>query len=177
MAKWSITDLLNIPANLLDLPLLERVYIPNLVPSLFTFNKAHAKLINNRTSSPCLSKVLCKWNKEHWYAPDGGRNLHRFSSLNCYCTSLHPQCAGSKPRTCSSSNTSLSASLRLAHPQCSLTWLSTPSRLNMKPRYTCRSCKSCPCSSGCCPSRNCSPSSHYHFWSWYQHRGCLNSHR
>ena len=65
MAKWSIPDLLNIPANLLDLPLLERVYIPNLVPSLFTFNKAHAKLINNCTSSPRLLKVLHKWNKEH----------------------------------------------------------------------------------------------------------------
>src|SRR6266478_10192151 len=46
------------------------------------------------------------------------------SPLNCYRTSLHPQCAGSKPRTCPSSNTSLGTSFLLVHSQHSLAWLS-----------------------------------------------------
>jgi len=48
--------------NLLDPSLLEGVYIPNLVISLFIVNKAYAKLIFNHTLSPRLSKVLFKWN-------------------------------------------------------------------------------------------------------------------
>ncbi len=66
----------------------------------------------------------------------GGRSLHGFSSSNCYHTSLRPRCDGSKHRTCSSSNTSSSASLRLAHPQHSLAWLPAPSRPNTRPRMT-----------------------------------------
>src|SRR6266403_704905 len=176
MAKWSIPDLSKkIPANLLDPSLLEKVYIPNLVASLFTVNKAYAELIYNCTSSLHLLKVLHKWNEERWDTPKWQQKFacacshqpellqpaHPHSSpvfhmlclnathmangvtrgifdpsspLNCYCTSLHPQCTGSKPRTCPLSNTSPSASLRSAHPQCSLAWLSPPSSLNTRPR-------------------------------------------
>jgi len=71
MAKWSIPDLSKkIPTNLLGLSLLEKVYIPNLVTSPLAVNKAYAELIYNHTLSPHLSKVLCKWNEEHWDAPD-----------------------------------------------------------------------------------------------------------
>ncbi len=64
------------------------------------------------------------------------RSLRGFFSLSCYHTSLHPWCTGSKCRTCPSSNTSLSTSLRLAllqHPQA---WLPVPSRPNTRPRMT-----------------------------------------
>ena len=64
-----------IPANLLDPSLLEAVYIPNLVASPFTVNKAYAELIYNRTSSPRLSKVLRKWDEEHWDAPEQRQKL------------------------------------------------------------------------------------------------------
>ncbi len=104
MAKWSIPDPSKIPTNLLDPSLLERVYIPNLVTSPSTISKAYTELIGMHLS--------------------GSRNLHGFSLLNCYRTSLHPQCAGSKPRTCSSSNTSLGTSFLLVHSQHSLAWLS-----------------------------------------------------
>ncbi len=76
MAKWSIPDLLKkIPTNLLDLSLLEKAYIPNLVASPFTVNKAYAELIYNHTSSPHLLKVLRKWNEEHWDAPEWWQKL------------------------------------------------------------------------------------------------------
>lgn len=64
-----------IPANLLDPSLLEAVYIPNLVASPFTVNKEYAELIYNRTSSPRLSKVLRKWDEEHWDAPEQRQKL------------------------------------------------------------------------------------------------------
>ena len=53
-----------------------------------------------------------------------GRSLHGFSSSNCSNTSLHPLCAGSKPKTYSLSNTISSVSSRLAHLQRSLAWQS-----------------------------------------------------
>jgi fatty acid synthase subunit alpha, fungi type len=59
----------------LDPSLLERVYIPNLVASPFTVNKAYAELIYNRTSLPRLSKVLRKWDEEHWGAPEQRQKL------------------------------------------------------------------------------------------------------
>ena len=49
-----------IPTNLLDPSLLEAVYIPNLVASPFTVNKADAVLIYNCRSLPHLLKVLRK---------------------------------------------------------------------------------------------------------------------
>jgi fatty acid synthase subunit alpha, fungi type len=61
--------------TLLDLSLLEGVYIPNLIASPFAINKAYAELIYNRTSSPRLSKVLRKWNKERWDAPEQRQKL------------------------------------------------------------------------------------------------------
>ncbi|KAI0264369.1 fatty acid synthase [Gloeopeniophorella convolvens] len=64
-----------IPADLLDPSLLEGTYIPNLVASPFTVNKAYAELIYNRTSSPRLSKVLRKWDEEHWGAPEQRQKL------------------------------------------------------------------------------------------------------
>lgn len=64
-----------IPAALLDPSLLERVYIPNLVAAPFTVNKTYAELIYNRTSSPRLSKVLRKWDEEHWGAPEQRQKL------------------------------------------------------------------------------------------------------
>ena len=54
------------------------------------------------------------------------RSSHGFSSLSYYHTSLRPRCAGSKLKTCSSNNTSSSASLRLAHLQRSWAWLLAP---------------------------------------------------
>jgi hypothetical protein len=63
-----------------------------------------------------------------------GRSLHGFSSLNCYHNSLHPLCAGSKPRTFSLSNISSSGLSRLAHPQRSLAWPSARLTPNTRPR-------------------------------------------
>ena len=75
-SKWTVPDLSKkIPANLLDPSLLEKVYIPNLVASPFTVNKGYAELIYNRTSSPRLSKVLRKWDEEHWDAPEQRQKL------------------------------------------------------------------------------------------------------
>jgi malonyl CoA-acyl carrier protein transacylase len=59
----------------LDPSLLEAVYIPNLVASPFTVDKAYAELIYNRTSSPRLSKVLRKWDEERWDAPEQRQKL------------------------------------------------------------------------------------------------------
>jgi fatty acid synthase subunit alpha len=74
--KRSAPDLSKkIPANLLDPSLLEGVYIPNLVASPFAVNKDYAELIYNRTSSPRLSKVLRKWDEEHWDAPEQRQKL------------------------------------------------------------------------------------------------------
>ncbi len=76
LSKWSVLDLSKkIPADLLDPSLLEGVYIPNLVATPFTVNKGYAELIYNRTSSPRLSKVLRKWDEEHWDAPEQRQKL------------------------------------------------------------------------------------------------------
>ena len=62
------------------------------------------------------------------------RSWHGFSSSNHSHTSLHPLCAGSKPRTCSLSNTSLSTSSRSAHLQRLLAWQSARLRPNTRPQ-------------------------------------------
>jgi len=107
MAKWSIPDLSKkIPANLLDPSLLEKVYIPNLVASLFTVNKAYAELIYNCTSSLHLLKVLHKWNEERWDTP---KWQQKFA---CAC-SHQPRA----PSTCTPSFfTCLSHALLKCHP-------------------------------------------------------------
>ena len=75
---------------------------------------------------------------ERWDAPDSlnnGRSLHGPPSSSCYPTSLRPQCAGLKPKPCSSS-TSSSVSSRLAQLQHSLVWPSSPLKPNMRSRMT-----------------------------------------
>ncbi|KAH9960537.1 hypothetical protein BGW80DRAFT_1232215 [Lactifluus volemus] len=64
-----------IPSTLLDSLLLEGIYIPNLIASPFAINKAYAELIYNHTLSPRLSKVLYKWDEEHWDAPEQWQKL------------------------------------------------------------------------------------------------------
>ncbi|KAH9973580.1 hypothetical protein BGW80DRAFT_1252123 [Lactifluus volemus] len=66
-----------IPSTLLDPSLLEGVYIPNSIASPFAVNKVYAELIYNRTSSPRLSKVLPKWDEEHWDAPEQRQKFAR----------------------------------------------------------------------------------------------------
>ena len=43
--------------------------------SPFAVNKAYAELIYNRTSSPCPSKILRKWDEECWDAPERRQKL------------------------------------------------------------------------------------------------------
>ena len=59
----------------MDPSLLEGVYIPSLVASPFTVNKAYAKRIYSRTSLLRLSKVLHKWDEECWDAPERWQKL------------------------------------------------------------------------------------------------------
>ncbi|KAI0311286.1 acyl transferase domain-containing protein, partial [Amylostereum chailletii] len=46
--------------------MLEGKYVPNLVAKPFAVTKEYAQLIYDQTSSPRLSKVLKKWDEEHW---------------------------------------------------------------------------------------------------------------
>jgi fatty acid synthase subunit beta len=61
----------------LDPSLLEGVYIPNLVASPFAVSKSYAELNYNRTPSPHLSKVLCKWDKGRCDASERRQKLAR----------------------------------------------------------------------------------------------------
>jgi hypothetical protein len=112
-AKSFVPDLLTkIPTNLLDPLLLEGAYIPpiwwhhrslstRIMPSSFT------TVLHHHVSQ----KFFANGMKSAGMHLSSDRSLHGFSSLSCYHTSLRPWCAGSKCRTCSSSNTSSSTLL------------------------------------------------------------------
>ena len=68
---------------------------------------SHRHSLSTRLMPSSFTTVLCRLVSRKLFANrmksvgmhlSGGRSLHGFSSLNCYHTSLHPRCAGSKPR-------------------------------------------------------------------------------
>ena len=50
-------------------------YIPNLVAKTFKVSCNYAQLIYDQTLSPCLDKVLKKWDQDNWAAPKQRQNL------------------------------------------------------------------------------------------------------
>jgi fatty acid synthase subunit alpha len=50
-------------------------YIPNLVAKPFDVSHEYAQLIHDQTSSPCLNKVLKRWDQDNWASPEQRQEL------------------------------------------------------------------------------------------------------
>jgi len=50
-------------------------YIPNLIAKPFQVSRDYAQIIYDQTSSPCLDKVLKKWEEDQWASPANRQQL------------------------------------------------------------------------------------------------------